>query len=523
MGSSFRWSMKSPMERLGGSYRLLLWTQSTSLDLTSKEGKSACSSLLAEIAAVADELKVPQASRQYRRGFTRNYVSIFGGPQDRRYNLDVFKAAVEWSTSIYVNGQSYNFSQGVAEAARNFVTQWKEVQGHLHRQCYSASRTPMCTAMFSRNDLKKMLEHFDILWVQFEEVYIKDLMEIESRSRQDVVEAQQLDARLKALEAAHHESGCTSALLRVPEYFQATEGLLKLLGKINSVANHKGKGRDDLGIEILVASMNELISSEAEYSDRAFAETLADDTRDSWEAVRKFFAKAKIELVDPQLSNNSRLVEALVDWEDCWAKAAKYLLDAALCNEMCELVNDLQDVQTEVPRLQQLILECDTELFFVLPRLVLFHFLLNPEARKGVVQKLLPQFFQKQETPVQGTVSLVDLYSGFARVRTMVEQEQAEGRSRQDGVLWQRIVEAVVVRGSTDSSRQSVTSKDVTTALEDFILYMEPWSIQLQRQNPEDWNQCCQAIVDTLRTDEDEYEDETVQEVAKAANLPLTV
>lgn len=77
------------------------------------------------------------------------------------------------------------------------------------------------------------------------------------------------------------------------------------------MANINGKGRDDLSYDILLAAENLLtkISDSQSKSLRSVAEKIRETFTKLREVLKNF--GENIELVDPQLRNNSDLVEAL--------------------------------------------------------------------------------------------------------------------------------------------------------------------------------------------------------------------
>ena len=93
-----------------------------------------------------------------------------------------------------------------------------------------------------------------------------------------------------------------------PEYHDARRKLCQKIAKLNSIANINGKGRDDLSYDILVAAENVLKKISDSHSKSL--RTVAEKIRESFNKLRdvlKGFAES-IELVDPQLRNNSDLV-----------------------------------------------------------------------------------------------------------------------------------------------------------------------------------------------------------------------
>jgi signal recognition particle GTPase len=52
----------------------------------------------------------------------------------------------------------------------------------------------------------------------------------------------------------HREKSCERIVMDTPGYNQNRQKLIQILGKINSVANPDGMGRDDLSNDILLAA-----------------------------------------------------------------------------------------------------------------------------------------------------------------------------------------------------------------------------------------------------------------------------
>jgi len=93
-------------------------------------------------------------------------------------------------------------------------------------------------------------------------------------------------------------------LLDSEEYDKMRKLLSNQIAQINSVANSDGKGRDDLGIEILIAAEGMLrrISPSQSKSVRKLAENIRTSFMNLRLLLRKY--DNNIEVVDPQLKNN---------------------------------------------------------------------------------------------------------------------------------------------------------------------------------------------------------------------------
>lgn len=101
-------------------------------------------------------------------------------------------------------------------------------------------------------DMSKHLEEFDQTWVSYEQVYVLELMLIEADARRFITEAIDTDKELAQIEQKEKSRG--RIVVDTVEYSEKRAKLINILGKINSVANPEGMGRDDLGSEILLAA-----------------------------------------------------------------------------------------------------------------------------------------------------------------------------------------------------------------------------------------------------------------------------
>ena len=79
-----------------------------------------------------------------------------------------------------------------------------------------------------------------------------ELMLIEADARRYITEAIETERDLAAIEQKEKARG--RIVFDTVEYTEKRSKLIQILGKINSVANPEGMGRDDLGNEILLAA-----------------------------------------------------------------------------------------------------------------------------------------------------------------------------------------------------------------------------------------------------------------------------
>ena len=108
------------------------------------------------------------------------------------------------------------------------------------------------TVQYIIEDMGKHLDDFDQTWVAYEQIYVLELMLIEADARRFITEAIETDKDLATIEQKEKARG--RIVVGTPEYSEKRAKLITILGKINSVANPEGMGRDDLGAEVLIAA-----------------------------------------------------------------------------------------------------------------------------------------------------------------------------------------------------------------------------------------------------------------------------
>ena len=108
------------------------------------------------------------------------------------------------------------------------------------------------TINFIMEEMAKNLQDFDKNWVTYEQIYVLELMLIEADARLFITEAIETDKELTAIENKEKTHGRIQ--IENVRHSGLRSKLIQILGKINSVANPEGMGRDDLSHDILQAA-----------------------------------------------------------------------------------------------------------------------------------------------------------------------------------------------------------------------------------------------------------------------------
>lgn len=449
-------------------------------------GYGACVRFLSAMEGVARGLGIQAAPRTYRSNFSLNYRALFPD-EGRNYRVDIFEASSERESNIWVNSEKFELSPTALQKAEKLQRCWAAVNTLLARwvSAYEARR----------EEFVETLGSFDAAWAGFEESYIAELIHIEEHARRLIVQAVDQERRLTMLEKDAQTD--TETLL------EAKTCLVAYLSRINSVANYKRKGRDDLGVEILECANAALHEQRRCGQNRGApsghigaAAMLANDVIASFNAIRQYLCDVSkcLPRVDPHLCNNVGLVARLVDWEESWEVANRYMRDPKVFRGLCDIVSELWSAQSLAPALTAMCNECAVELFMVLPRLVVLFFISQPGSPwSALVRSLIPHRFTDTPLELRATPtldaelsSLVELYKSTEN--GLVASCSAGAKTVDRSAAAWNILVTRAVSGNGDSN----------VKVEGLMRELERWSLELQRHCPEDWNQCSAVIVQCL-------------------------
>mmetsp|Transcript_86791 Transcript_86791/g.218470 ORF Transcript_86791/g.218470 Transcript_86791/m.218470 type:complete len:535 (-) Transcript_86791:127-1731(-) len=498
--------------RLASAHRRLI-IEGGRVNTKSEAGFNACALFLESLDATAKAMRLDAAPRSYRVAFTINYRALFPD-EARNYRVDVLEASVEQYAVIWVNGDKFEFSAEAMRRAEALQRSWSELAALLERWS-QASEQPRLSTRPTRSELRNTLVALDCTWASFEHKYIAELIEIEEKARRLVVQAIEHERCLQLLEA---RAGDEEALQQSPEYQEELKKLVACVAHLNSVANFRRKGRDDLRVEVLFGAMNTLRRCDAgERSGEsaemfAAARILAKDVVESFAAMRDYLKEVErcLERVDPHLCNNVGLVARLVDWEESWEVGTRYVQHEKLLGAVCDLVAEIRVAQRLAPALQQMCEDCDVELFLVLPRIIWLRFLTQPTQHTELLKSILPHRFTNadQDGAVAVDAELQAFLEKFDAARKLLIGAQPAGATGVPPaavahkvaceILVKRVVNGPGAQEDAFGSLAPGLRAEAEAVAEDLMHELEKWSIELQRHCPEDWNQCSAILVQCL-------------------------
>lgn len=260
---------------------------------------------------------IERCDRQYIERFSKAYKILYK-EDNTVYLPEIFDSAQEGYSHLWVNGEKYVFSEDVLQSGdqlkRSFYDLRKDLE--IFERLFKYEIKDNLHFREVQRKLKSFLERFDKTWTTYEKNYILELMVIESDSRRYVQHAVDANKELSLAETDKAHRSKSPKKEKSKKIKSAKEKLICCISKINSVANTSGKGRDDLGIEVL--EITEKRKKQIEKTLSPFCTSncssfykLYNEIIDSFNCLRLLLSKysENIEIVDPQLKNNQELVD----------------------------------------------------------------------------------------------------------------------------------------------------------------------------------------------------------------------
>lgn len=293
-----------------------------------------------------------------------------------------------------------------------------------------------------------------------------ELMVIENDARSRIVKAIELDKEIQSFEIRERLKG--KVVPNCVAYNELRRKLVDLCGNINSVANPEGKGRDDLTVDILVEA--ESISRRISNMESRAVRKLAEQIKKSFANFRLLLRKYQenIELVDPQLKNNTELVETLVQFENSWAKGKEFLLTTKMCRMLIHFSQITEGISEKYKDVQEKIEAADTEIFVLLPCLVVLNSLDGND--KGICDHYYPRI--KEPGQEQREYNLLR------------EKYQRMKKKCKDGYKLYHVVEKALLEKLASAEESVVALKD----LKSLVHGIKSVGMEMQRNKPLEWN-----------------------------------
>lgn len=375
--------------------------------------------------------------------------------------------------------------------------------------------------------LECCIDDFDEYWAGYEDLYVKELMVIEYEARKYITDAIKTEKELSSLEKETKGEDKVFKLTN-QKIDDCKKRFCTQLGKINSIANVEGHGRDDLDFSILRAAddiLKEITSSESESIRK-----LAKNVKKSFNSIRALLVRfdENIEIVDPQLRNNQDLVTELVNYERFWEKGKLYFLNKKICDQLIYFSTVLEGLGEKYSDFKDKIESFDAEVFVIIPMIMVLRKIENED--KGICERFLPQLsttdsklykefnrlkeilFNINEKIVKQSNmqieftkrrSFINSYNkgGMGSFKTLLKsQKRLKSNQFRVGKLSPRLystVEKVIVDdGNLENCLKENGLEEEKEQINQSLKIMRSLSMELQRNNPTEWNEFLNISLD---------------------------
>ncbi|OII71461.1 hypothetical protein cand_031740 [Cryptosporidium andersoni] len=445
------------------------------LCVKTKEGYRSCKLFLINIELLCEYLNIIPSSREYRNGFTKNYKALFPNLDKRSYRVDVLEAAVDGYSLIWVNGEKFFFQPDVVAAGKDLHNQWQCIivlilqfedllNKFEHKYEDPESGDVSRTVEISEIDYLELFQEwrsyivstlilFDEYWTKFEDLYINNLIKIESISRRFVIDIYEfisneltknnsvvLDTHLYKYNNTQLNLNDSQEPLRL-EFYCAKEFMSSysriisnpkfffLLQRLFRVSNIERKGNEDVGQFINIKSWN-LISyidymanqmNDSSYSIVGIISSICIDSLK--QLISEIVSLSQLpEKIDPHIFNNIHLHEFILKVQESWRIANKYLASNNIENiglvKLVKFISYIFNVQLKIRNshfslftqlsstrldgklectnnynnrniFKENFLEYDIEAFLSLPKICCLLYLADPSENSSILRQFL--------------------------------------------------------------------------------------------------------------------------------------
>lgn len=491
-------------------------------------GEGVAKEFLSRLEECSEQMCTNQASRQYRSGFTSNYQNVLP-VGSTNFSFELIKAAVENRQAIYVNGEKFTISPQASQCAIILKSGWSRLLRLLKRLAGESVQD----STTEYNSLYCTLVNLDAAWAAYEEKYINNLIEIEEISRSFIRKAIDLEAKLTDAEVGSCLTEAEDASKNISE---RRRKLVEAVCELRAATKNSSKAPKHFDAEILEVALTFKASNDKKADSKVMdiddghshgcqneAVMLADDVIDTFEALRDYLRQvaSRVDSVDPNLRFNKGLMQRLTDWEDAWKIGEKFVCQKPMLRAVSAVFDEFKQAQRVEPDLQEMLQDCDVELFLCLPRLIWLRFLEEPETMGVFVKALLPdrcasgskfkrgkwmrccktgdEFLYTDEQLCQ----FMQTFKAFVKEIQSSYPELANADMSWKDLLTPRIISGTDGMGKTLDiiAERGLVAKgrSLQEIVEPFMMELEGWSLEMQRHCPQDWNGCSAMLIQCLQ------------------------
>ncbi len=454
-------------------------------EVGTEEGNEICQDFLNQIEVLMKSMNIKGKDRTYRKKFTKAYYLLF--EEDKLCFLsEIFDSAQENTNYIMVNDSKYYFSEDVLNYGNELYISFCALITLL-TDINKLIKDKIKIIDINRilDNIKSCLIDFDSKWVQYEEIYINELIIIEEKARKLILEGIKLENDITNYENKSKIKG--KLLINDKKYNELRSKLIGNILEINRIANVNGKGRSDLSPEILFQAEKVLVTVSENQSKGM--RNLALKIKNGLNVMRQLFRKfsKNIESVDPRLSNNKDLSKYLLYFERKFELGKIYLLDNKKYNQLLAFSQIIEIICEKYNKysIRELIENNDPCIFVSLPSILLLK-AINKED-KNICKEYITGLYDKNNE--SGLL--------FQNIKNM--KKQVKGIIGDSNKAYNIIEKYVLFDGTKE---QLMVDKEIEkySKLKDIISEIKKGltnlSVHLQTYKPTQWNEFFQLAMD---------------------------
>ena len=453
-------------------------------DIESEEGTEICHKFLNQIELLMSSFGIKGENRDYREKFSKAYYYLFD--KDKLCFLtEILDSAQETSPFLVVNGDEYSFSSEVLEKGNSLFNSFcslimtlTDIVKNIRDELFYNDVKKV------KEELKISLIDFDKKWVDYEENYINELIEIEKKSRKIVIEGINIEKEITNYENKSKAHG--KLLINDKKYNQLITKLVEILLKLNKTANVDGKGRSDLHSEILFKAEKVLITVSENQSKGM--RNLAFKIKSSLYKLRLLLRKYSnnIEGIDPQLRNNKDLSKALYNFEIKWEQGKIYLLDSVKYNQLLSFSQIIEIICEKYSKysIRELIENDDPSIFVSLPSILVLKAIYKED--KGICKEYILGLYDKNNESGK-------LFSEIKQIQKKIK------KIINDSNKTYNLLEKLILFDNT--KEQAAIEKEMKKYIDENMINsikkgLTNLSMHLQRYKPAEWNTFFELAMD---------------------------
>jgi hypothetical protein len=226
-----------------------------------------------------------------------------------------------------------------------------------------------------------------------------------------------------------------------------------------------------LTIDILLNAEGVLrkISGNKSKSVRHLAEGIKKSFNKLRELLRKY--EKNLDAIDPQLKNNSDLVECLISYESTWEKGKHYLLNTEKYGHLLFFSQFIEILCEKYEEILEQLESRDPSIFIWLPNILIIKSLENED--KGICKEFNPNMFNENEE------------SGKIYKNLKIFQKILYDNVKDKYKAYNLLEKLAIFEDSYFNEVEKYINK---SEIKEFQKNLRIISMQMQRYNPTDWN-----------------------------------